>query len=193
MIQEDKDIIQALSSGDKVAINRTIHLIYENYHAMIKRLVMHNSGTSEEADDIFQETLVIFYRNIQDDKFQGKSSIKTYLYVVARNLWYQKIRKSRKVNFVDIEVLPDNSHPTDKLIEQEEQPFLHRKLKHMLTEISSSCRELLTDFYYAEMTLDTIRDKYKLASKQVAKTKKYRCLKKLIEKFHGKTVESAPI
>src|SRR5262245_3331202 len=70
----------------------------------------------EEADDLTQQT---FMSCVQcRDQFRGQSSFRTYLYAIARNVLYMRLRKTPKFEHVDLEVSSLNelvSSPSQKL------------------------------------------------------------------------------
>lgn len=62
---------------------------------MIRMLVLQNGGTSEDAHDIFQDSLIIMLETIDDGKFVLTCKFKTYFYCVCENLWKQVLHKRR--------------------------------------------------------------------------------------------------
>ena len=75
----DQSIIEALKQGRTEALKH----LYDNF-PMIKRYVIANQGKTEDAEDIFQETLMVFYKNVMKDAFELRSQIKTYLYGILK-------------------------------------------------------------------------------------------------------------
>jgi RNA polymerase sigma factor (sigma-70 family) len=57
---------------------------------------MINYGASEQdAEDVFQETVIAFIDIVQKGKFRMESSIKTFLVSVARNIWRNEVKRSK--------------------------------------------------------------------------------------------------
>ena len=62
---------------------------------MIVEFVGKNSGTKEDAKDIFHDGLTAIYeKSIKEDIFL-KSSFKTYLYAICKNLWLMVLRRRK--------------------------------------------------------------------------------------------------
>ena len=40
-------------------------------------LITRNSGSKADAEDMFQDTIAIFYKHVMDNTFEGRSSIKS--------------------------------------------------------------------------------------------------------------------
>lgn len=70
--------------------------IYEKHHKMVYNLVLYYLQNVQDTEEIVQDIFVSVYENI--DNFQGKSSIKTWLYRIAINksLDFIKAKKSKK-------------------------------------------------------------------------------------------------
>ena len=183
MKREEKDIQRALKCGDQNDINRSIDFVYRNYYGMIEKLVKENGGNVSDVDDLFQDSLETLYRNFQRGLFKAESSVKTYFYAIARNIWLGQIRKNKYTQRLDIEIIDEEMHPSESLESDENATGNHQLVARLVNEMPDGCKNILTDFYYRYLSVEAIQEKYKLASKQVAKTKKYRCLKNLIDAF----------
>ncbi|WP_051293176.1 RNA polymerase sigma factor [Olivibacter sitiensis] len=96
----DGNLLQRLSVGDKHAFTD----IYNQYWASLFKYIIRIVSSEEDAADIVQETFVTFWgvgRKLKEIK-----SIKAYLFVMARNLAFKRLREQLKK--VEIE---------DKLVE----------------------------------------------------------------------------
>ena len=78
----DKSILVRIKSGDESALE---YLYKKNYRVMVS-LVMKNNGSEDEARDVFQDALIVFWQKANDPDFQLTSKISTYLYSVCQNL-----------------------------------------------------------------------------------------------------------
>ncbi len=88
-------------------INRdssTIKFIYNKYYGSIKSYVLLNNGDEEDAKDVFQESMIILYDKLNDNKFVLECSVHTFLYSVARYVWLKELRKrNRNVKLSSLE------------------------------------------------------------------------------------------
>jgi len=87
-------------TGKKVAANKPtrpendlldVQTVTEQYFARIHRAALVLSGNPWDADDLAQETFLVWAR--QADRFQGKSSVYTYLYGILLNLERRERRR----------------------------------------------------------------------------------------------------
>lgn len=82
-----------------VARDTATSRVYENYHEMIKRFLIVNLHSPEDAEDILQETFVRFQKHYSSVNLD---SPKNFLFTIARNLMIDRMRH-QKVCAVDIE------------------------------------------------------------------------------------------
>src|SRR5687768_10865709 len=87
----DAELITAIGDGDQ--LNSAIYFIYQEYSSTIQSFILSNSGTPQDAEDIFQETVVTFIDLVKKNKFRGEAAIKTFLVAIARNLWLNELKK----------------------------------------------------------------------------------------------------
>ena len=64
--------------------------LYSNYHPKLVRFFVREGCTIEEARDHAQEALLRVYRSM--DAFRDQSSLGTWTYKIARNLWLNELR-----------------------------------------------------------------------------------------------------
>ena len=84
---------EAIVEGIKARDNRIIRYVYKEYFPTIKFLITTNSGTDTDAEDVFQDAMIIIYRKVVGDGLILTSSFKTFLYSICRNLWLQRLDK----------------------------------------------------------------------------------------------------
>jgi RNA polymerase sigma-70 factor (ECF subfamily) len=88
--QKQKDFsLEALRNGDRAEFSRLV----EEYSPMIYRLGLKMLNNQQDAEDILQETFIKAYNHI--GKFDGRSSVSTWLYRIATNEALMTLRKKR--------------------------------------------------------------------------------------------------
>jgi len=88
--KEQKTIsLKALRDGDRAEFARLV----EEYSPLIYRLGLKMLNNPQDAEDILQETFIKTYKHI--GKFDGRSSISTWLYRIATNEALMSLRKKR--------------------------------------------------------------------------------------------------
>src|ERR1700759_2767217 len=87
----DQELLIELKRKEK--LNDAISFMYQEYYGLLESYILNNKGSKEDAADIIQETMVAFIEIVEQDKFRGDASIKSFLYSVTRNLWLSELRK----------------------------------------------------------------------------------------------------
>jgi DNA-directed RNA polymerase specialized sigma24 family protein len=72
--------------------DKTLDSLYSFFPAA-RKMILRNGGTGQDAEDIFQEALIVFCRRIEDPDFQLTSKPSTYLFSVCRFLWKDELKK----------------------------------------------------------------------------------------------------
>ena len=103
--------------------------IYQSYFDPVYRYVLSLSGSSQIAEEITQET---FFKALGSlDQFQGKSSLKSWLCAIAKNLWLSEQRKKKDQPIDGAIPLSDPSiGPEEAIVRQDESMRIHRLLHH---------------------------------------------------------------
>lgn len=163
-----------MKSEELMKLVRT-HRFNKAYPAMrkgypaIRKWIKQNSGTQQEAEDVFQEALLVFCTKCKEPNFELTVDIKTYLFSVSKNLWFKELRKKKKENAITQE---------EVLNEEWEEPRFKLAEKAFAT-LGENCQKVLQYFYVVKLSFKEIAQKMDYASDKVAKNQKYRCLQKV--------------
>jgi len=137
----DGEIILGLRKRD----NRVLQYIYDRHFPPVSNLISNNNGSEDDAEDIFQEALIIIFKRLREEKdFDLTSTFGTYIYSVARLLWLKKLREQRKMDITEL------NKEMEEYIEFEEPPPVQDKDIRMaiyqrnLTQIPEDCQKILT-------------------------------------------------
>ncbi|GAB4431977.1 MAG: sigma-70 family RNA polymerase sigma factor [Anaerolineales bacterium] len=102
--------LQALKAGDKAEFVRLV----DAYSAQIYRLALKMLGDQQDAEDVLQNTFLKALQAI--GKFEGRSSLSTWLYRIAANEALMLIRKRKPATSVPLDYEPEDEddiqHPT---------------------------------------------------------------------------------
>lgn len=172
----DIELVEKLSNADSNAFE----FLYRRYFQMVKNLVEKNSGTSDDASDLFQEVMIIIYEKLRDGKFNLSCSMKTFIYSIARNQWLKNLKiKKRQVSFSNFE---------DYIIlEEEPENLLLGDIQQWLKEIGEACRKLLIYFYYLKKSMSEICSELDYSNSDSAKNQKYKCIQRLKKMVNEKS------
>jgi len=140
-------------------------------------LILSKGGSKEDAKDVFQEALIIFYEKVMSTDFKLTSAIATYVYSVSRFIWKDQLikRKGNQTLELSFEFTSEEESEFQKAIEREEK---FKQLEGVLTQIGEKCLQILKLFYYDGLKMKAIALKVGLKSEKIAKNQKYKCLER---------------
>ena len=170
---KDECIIEQLKSGNK---DKMFVALYK-YFPVVKKLITSKGGSKSDAEDIFQEALIIFYRKIQQKDFTLTSSIQTYVYGICRLLWKNELKKRKHELWSEMptDLSQSDEKTINLLIEFEEKIKVVEKV---LIDLGKRCLEILKLFYYHSLKMKDIAAKMGFKSEKVAKNQKYKCIER---------------
>jgi len=87
-MQKNTDIIIDLKGENTYAFGG----MYKNYFGMVNRFVINNNGTTNDAEDIFQDTMLILVEKLRKDNFGLTAFLKTYIMAISQRWECQKCR-----------------------------------------------------------------------------------------------------
>jgi RNA polymerase sigma factor (sigma-70 family) len=149
-----------------------------NILPLVRKYVATNSGSVEDARDIFQDALVVLYRKATSGDFTFHGSLKAYIMGVVKNLWMKELRQRKKMPRDEAgNDIADIPHP------EEETAFTSAKAAFNL--LGEKCRQLLILFYFKKKSLREIAAELSFSDEMVAKNQKYRCMQKAKEHYES--------
>lgn len=151
----------------------------------------------DDCKDIFQESFIILYTNIQSGKLQDMTaSLSTYFTSICKNKALEFLRGSvRSVN-VDSEMslsLMDGEVKNEKIeallaLDEGDSALEAQKeelVQSIVKDLPSPCNELLWGFYRDNLSIRALADMFNYSSESSAKVTKHRCC----EKFRTRYIE----
>ncbi|HWB91711.1 MAG TPA: sigma-70 family RNA polymerase sigma factor [Puia sp.] len=173
----DAELIAAISAGRD--LNDAIRYLYRQYSQATSSFIIQLGGSEQDADDIFQETVVAFIEVVQKGKYRMEASVKTFLNSIARNYWFNEIKKRDRSDLRDrrfeMSRDKDEADVSHYISEMERK----RQLRDLVDQLGESCRKVLLLFYYENLSFKEMVDHLPYDNEQVVRNKKYKCLQAL--------------
>ena len=140
---------------------------------------MSYGGNEQDADDVFQETVIAFIDSVKKGKYRQESSVKTFLASVARHIWFNDLKKKERAGIREKKYeSARDQHETD-ISHQIGDLEQRRQLRDLLTQLGEPCNRLLHLFYYENLPMKEIVEHLPYENEQVVRNKKYKCLQQL--------------
>jgi len=173
---------EALLEGIRNEEETALAYLYKLHYPMILHFVQNNSGTDDEAKDIYQEAIIVFYEKVREQQLELNCQIKTYLYSICRRLWLKRLALKNRFSgmvmdsdaFIQVE---------EEVAESEEKELKFQKMGDALVLLGEPCKTLLEDFYLQDLSMQSITEKFGYTNADNTKNQKYKCLMRLKKLF----------
>ncbi len=189
MADNDPQILQGLKGGSKERTEQEKNL-YRQYNYFIDEGCRKYHLIYDDSFSAYSDALLSAIHNIVSGRFDGRSSIKTYLFQIFSNKCIDLVRKNttnkqqvhQTMAIPDLlGQLPDNAgNAVQKLIDRQKMDALKKQLE----TIGEKCKQILLLFEDG-FTDREIAEELEYNNAAVAKTTRLRCLEKLKEKMVG--------
>jgi RNA polymerase sigma-70 factor (ECF subfamily) len=179
----DGEIIDSLLLSG-VERRRGEEKLFNNYSYFIREGIRKYSISPDEAFDAYSDTILSAIEKIVKGSFEGRSSLKTYLFQIFHNKCVDQLRKNatkkssvhQTVPITDMlyQVADAAKTVVQKLVEKTDWDVMKQKLN----ELGENCQKLLL------LSADGYSDKeialsLEYKTPEVVKTSRLRCLEKL--------------
>ncbi|HNW97766.1 MAG TPA: sigma-70 family RNA polymerase sigma factor [Bacteroidales bacterium] len=184
---KDEDIITGIRNKER----HILEYLYKSYYYDIRgRIVKKFQFKEEEAEDLFQDALIIMYKKIIDNELNLTCSFKTYFFSVI-NLMLQKRIKLQNRRKEILESIFETSGNTDAgKLSSEEILFELEPISEMkrslfwkkFKELPADCKKILINFF-DNIALREIARIIGHSSENYTKKRKHLCQEALIKKI----------
>jgi DNA-directed RNA polymerase specialized sigma24 family protein len=155
--------------------------LYKLAFPNVARFVANRGGTLQDAKDIFQDGLVIYYeKEVRGD--MPDVMPEAYLLGICKHLWIRKFKSDVRYALFD---------PFEKNIDIGDEvalPVETEKLLSLLERAGKRCLELLTAFYYHRTPMTEIAKVFGFSGERSATVQKFKCIEKLRDEIKNKSL-----
>ena len=160
-------------------------------------LISRYSLSEDECADVFQDSLVILWKNINENKVDSKDlglSSSTYFMTICRNKTMELLRSKSKYVTTPYEINPNKDHhdyqedQVERILSLEDARENVQKEKEALVRdivknLPSPCNELLWGYYGDGHSMKMLAEMFNYASENAVKVTKHRCCEKFRVKY----------
>ncbi|MDF2475437.1 MAG: polymerase subunit sigma-70 [Sphingobacterium sp.] len=170
--------MHGVSKSKRVAGRQALFInLYKSAFPAVAKYISRMGGSFDEAKDVFQDALVVYYEKAILNPMVLKNDI-GYLIGTAKNLWLKRYcQTSQNQPLDDLEIpLTIDELPSSK------------RLLRFLETAGRKCMEVLKGFYYDQMSLQEIADEFGYSGVRSATVQKYKCLEKVRDNIREKSL-----
>lgn len=128
-----------------------IEQIYNEYFKMVYKYLICLTHNKEIAEDLAQETFCKAIKNI--NYFRGECKISVWLCEIAKNLWFNELRKMKKISSLEIEEAIDVLYNIEEeFLMKQDLELLYSRIK----KLDDSVREIFYMKLFSNLTFKQI-------------------------------------
>jgi RNA polymerase sigma-70 factor (ECF subfamily) len=145
---DDEALIRRIASGDRAAMQ----VLYGRFHVRVFRFLVRLVGEAS-AEDILSEVFFDVWQ--QAGRFEGRSSVSTWLLSIARYKALSVLRKRRDVTLEPevAEAIEDDTDTPEVTVQKASKAAV---LRRCLEGLSVEHREVIDLVYYHERSVDEV-------------------------------------
>lgn len=140
-------------------------------------------GSLEDARDVFQDALIIYYEKVVGEDFSLQKNEKAYLLGTTRYLWFKKYKADQRY-----QSFPEQEQ-TELLAEEEASAPAALALLPFLEKAGRKCMEVLRAFYYDQLSARELASTFGFSGSRSATVQKYKCLEKVRDQVKEKSLQ----
>ncbi|MEM7658100.1 MAG: sigma-70 family RNA polymerase sigma factor [Bacteroidota bacterium] len=152
--------------------------VYTRFFPMLAQHVRTRGGREEDAQDVFQDAVVVLFRKAQDPDFELTSAFGTFLFGIGKKIWLKKAsrRGKRPEQSLEDETLAEEFEVEAELERTERNQLFRAKIQ----QLGQNCQKLLRLFFEGR-PMKKIAQEMGFASDGYAKKRKFQCKQKLTQ------------
>lgn len=153
--------------------------LYEDLLPKVRQWIITNNGSSEEANDIFQDALEALINKSYGDNKITEQNLHGYTMQIAKNKWIDKLRRQSsfdKVRSAFLNRLEDEYSIEEEYISVQEEQSKQHNLQAAYEKLSDTCKRLLK-MLLEEKSSSEITKELNMSSANTMYRRKHACMK----------------
>lgn len=145
--------------------------IYKHSLPEVIRYIKKNSGTVEDAKDVFQEGILAIFKKVGEDRLVLTTPFHAFLFMVCKRIWLKKLKRNgnKEVPFEGNWEFSFEEDFEEAMLKSQKWALFNQKF----AELTIECQQVLKMLFNKNSSLE-IADKMGY-TEDYAKRKKYKC------------------
>ncbi|MDD7888289.1 RNA polymerase sigma factor [Flavivirga sp. 57AJ16] len=140
-IHEDQKYIDGLLKNNSFIIQA----IYDRFAPKVINYIRKNSGDSDKAQDVIQDTLITIYNQASENKLQLTCPFDAYFFLLCKRKWLNELKKSsNKEVTINEDVLSKGDEAQELAFETSVFGEKQALFTEMFQKLGTACKDLLT-------------------------------------------------
>ena len=174
----DEELIAKILDRDRKALN----YVYHTYAPKLLQCIRAKVSREEDCEEILQDTLFAFLEALRD--FEGKASIRTFLYSICQHkiIDYYRRKKLKHIVFSQMPQLESLISPLLNPEQELDATIMKEKIRKVLGKLLPRYRQILVLKYVENRSVEDIAKSMAITFKS-AESQLFRARKAFVEHF----------
>jgi RNA polymerase sigma factor (sigma-70 family) len=172
-LEADIILLEKLKHNDNFSFKQ----LYSKYFTSIAQYITNNNGSIADAEDIFQEAMLVLLNKIKDPNFILTASLQTYFFAIVKNLWLKKLRSFKVAQRYNAHAISQTEQayiePSNTVLLQEEN------ITNWFTKITANCQRVLKAIFFFNIPMEKLMQQMGWKNKHTASNQKYKCIEQI--------------
>ncbi len=175
MNDTSEQIVANLRNGNR----ESYKALYKENFASVEKFIVNNSGTPDDAKDIFQDAMLVLIQKLRGDNFELTASLKTYIIAICKNLWFKKLRKISYHREIELTEIQSDQFYCEISSSIYNEKTYWEKLQTYLRKITAHCNYLIQSMFFKNKNIEDIQKEFGYSSLHNAQNQKHKCITQL--------------
>jgi len=167
----DKKLIEGIRRRD----DEVLKYIYSAYYEMVRDYVLKNNGNHSFVSDVFQESIIILYKQIKSAELDLNTDLKGYFFGIVKMVWGAMLKHNQRFSNLETDLTDEAASTYDNT-----NAMMERIVSRAMGKLNPDCREIIT-LFLDKVGYDEIARIMGLKDENYARRKKYLCKEALME------------
>ncbi len=180
----DKETYQLIQSGKG---RQVLEALYQEFYPKLEIYIVSRGGEVEDAKDIFQESVLVFYKKVIQEEISYESCpASAFIFGVAKNKWFNKLKRDQMASRHHENIYHEGNEAHDEALDFLSNEKRKEVLQLVLSSVGEKCKAIFSRVIFTKLTMEDIAEELGYTSANSLKVVHHRCRKKLMEKLKGK-------
>lgn len=177
----DQDLISRVAKGDRLAFRA----LYARHHVRVFRFILRFVRDEAQAEDLISEVFLDVWR--QADRFEGRSSVSTWILGMARFKALSSLRRPTEASLDEDQAgaIADEADTPETVAQKVDKA---QAIRRCIASLSSEHREIVDLVYYQEKSISEVAEIVGIPENTV-KTRMFYARKRLQELMQSAGVD----
>jgi RNA polymerase sigma factor (sigma-70 family) len=150
--------------------------MYKTYFPLIQVYIQRNSGSFEDAEDVFQDGMMALFDRSRDNTFCLNAGLQTYFFAICRNIWLQRLERKGRLQYRgELMVLEKEVKYSRGSDEEKEDNLARQRLFYRhFSNIPKDCQKILK-LFFQKVPVREIACEMGFKDENYTKVRKYLC------------------